>query len=128
MFAKQLKKALKELDVKQKDLAALIGVTPYCITRYVQGDTDPSPERKAAIAKALGLPEGYFREEQEEPATPKLKGEIHRITLEELSQRIGVSKESLAEIARERELPGLYACNQKSRTFYIINESIFCKV
>lgn len=124
VFSKKLKKAIKSAGITQKALAEAVGVSPYCITRYVRGTVEPKPETKQAIIKTLDLPEDYFGEIPAEPKEEKPTGEIHRITLEDLSHRIGVSKELAADMAKDKALPGLYAY----KGVYIVNESIFCKI
>jgi DNA-binding XRE family transcriptional regulator len=53
MKNKTLKIKLIEKDIKTKDLAKTVGVTPQAITDYIRGAYNPSFEVMAKIAKEL---------------------------------------------------------------------------
>ena len=128
MFAKKLKQALKELNLQQKDLSALSGLSRYAISRYVNGHTEPPPKKIEQIRKALGLPPGYFGEEEIPVIEPKKHGAIHRITLKEMKERYGLDDDTWKQAALERQLPGFYVINPDKSAIYVINEEVFCKV
>ncbi len=60
IFAQRMKQAREENKILQKNLAALVGVTPTTISSYEKADTEghgknPTLENAHAIAEALGL-------------------------------------------------------------------------
>ena len=59
-FAKELRKILAVRDIKQKDLADVIGVAAPTVSRYVAGLRTPSGYTASKIAEYLDLPSDYF--------------------------------------------------------------------
>jgi DNA-binding Xre family transcriptional regulator len=53
-FGKRLKELMKDRNVGQKDLAAMLGVTQPCISQFAAGKHKPQPETLSKLAKALG--------------------------------------------------------------------------
>lgn len=128
MFNKKLKKALTELNLQQKYLVALSGISAYTISRYTNGHVEPTPEKIEQIRNALGLPVGYFGEEETPVIEQKKHGAIHRITLKEMKERYGLDDDTWKQAALERQLPGFYVINPDKSAIYVINEEVFCKV
>ncbi len=62
-LADQLRKALFEKRLTQKDLAKKINVDGPMVSRWVTGDKVPTLKSIEKIAKALDLPISYFLEE-----------------------------------------------------------------
>jgi len=55
-----LAEMLEERDLKQRELAVRIGVSPKHISNVVTGDADISPELALALEKALGAPARFW--------------------------------------------------------------------
>lgn len=127
-FRKKLKTALAELNLQQKDLVTLSGLSAYTVSRYVNGHTEPPPEKIELIRKSLGLPVGYFGEEETPVIESKKHGAIHRITLMEMIDRYGLDAQTWKDAAVEMQLPGFYVINPDKSSIYVINEEVFCKV
>ena len=55
VFAHNLRRQLREHDVRAKDLAAVLGVSPSSVTQWRNGDKFPTPENIEGIADHLGI-------------------------------------------------------------------------
>ncbi len=130
-FCEKLKLAMQQLNLNQAQVVSLTGCSKGSISMYLNDKNTPSVQKQKGIAVALGLASDYFEADQPEQkatVTPSDKTGIHRITLKELTQILGVDKDTASKIAVNRDLPGLYGCKGSGDKFiYIINEAVFCK-
>lgn len=130
-FCEKLKLAMQQLNLNQAQVVSLTGCSKGSISMYLNDKNTPSAQKQKGIAVALGLASDYFEADQPEPkatVTPSDKTGIHRVTLKELTQILGVDKDTASKIAVNRDLPGLYGCKGSGDKFiYIINEAVFCK-
>ena len=130
-FCEKLKLAMQQLNLNQAQVVSLTGCSKGSISMYLNDKNTPSAQKQKGIAVALGLASDFFEADQPEPkatVTPSDKTGIHRITLKELTQILGVDKDTASKIAVNRDLPGLYGCKGSGDKFiYIINEAVFCK-
>lgn len=53
-MGEKLKKKLEEMNVKQVDIARMLGVSEVMVSRYVNGLSDPTLKSAKAIAEYLG--------------------------------------------------------------------------
>lgn len=60
VVGKKIKIARVELDLTQTDLASKIGAMQKSVSRYENGESVPSLETMAKIAKALKKPMDHF--------------------------------------------------------------------
>ncbi|MBR2614301.1 MAG: helix-turn-helix transcriptional regulator, partial [Clostridia bacterium] len=51
---------LKEMNISQKDLAMMIGVTESALTRYIKNEREPKIEVLANLATALNTTVDYL--------------------------------------------------------------------
>lgn len=130
-FCEKLKLAMQQLNLNQAQVVSLTGCSKGSISMYLNDKNTPLVQKQKGIAVALGLASDYFEADQPEQkatVTPSDKTGIHRITLKELTQILGVDKDTASKIAVNRDLPGLYGCKGSGDKFiYIINEAVFCK-
>ena len=130
-FCEKLKLAMQQLNLNQAQVVSLTGCSKGSISMYLNDKNTPLVQKQKGIAVALGLASDYFEADQPEQkatVTPSDKTGIHRITLKELTQILGVDKDTASKIAVNRDLPGLYGCKGSVDKFiYIINEAVFCK-
>lgn len=130
-FCEKLKLAMQQLNLNQAQVVSLTGCSKGSISMYLNDKNTPSAQKQKGIAVALGLASDYFEADQPEPkatVTPSDKTGIHRVTLKELTQILGVDKDTASKIAVNRDLSGLYGCKGSGDKFiYIINEAVFCK-
>lgn len=59
-FANKLNGLMQESGLSQTRLSELTGIGKSSISQYLSGKNEPSRERKKAIARTLGVQEGYF--------------------------------------------------------------------
>ena len=64
-FAKKLKKAMQELNLNQRQVAALTEKSKGSVSQYLSGKQIPTEEVQSAIATALGLESDYFVKDDE---------------------------------------------------------------
>jgi transcriptional regulator with XRE-family HTH domain len=75
MDGERLKKALEQNGLKQKDLVALLSVTPAAVSKWANGTRDPDDDMKNRIATALGVTTDYLMGRTEDPAPEDIKKE-----------------------------------------------------
>lgn len=59
-FRLALQKTRNEAQMSQRELAALVGVSPGTIAQWETGDTAPRADRTVELEGALGVEEGIF--------------------------------------------------------------------
>lgn len=130
-FSEKLRKAMYDLNINQVQVVNLTGCSKGSISMYLNDKCVPNQNKQKGIAVALGLASDYFEADEPESkaaVTVSDKTGIHRVTLRDLSKILGVDKDTAAQIAINRELPGLYGCKGLGDKFiYIINEAVFCR-
>lgn len=102
MDGERLKKALEQNGLKQKDLVALLSVTPAAVSKWANGTRDPDDDMKNRIATALGVTTDYLMGRTEDPAPEDIKKEAPSQTAESLKQRrIETNMVSIPVVSRE---------------------------
>ena len=74
-IGEKLQKILSERKLKQNQLAKMAGISPGTITDLIKNRHAASPKNLKKIARALGVPESYFIEEEppkEYPPSPEV--------------------------------------------------------
>lgn len=69
-FANRLKEVLEDKDMKQKELAELIGINEVSISRYLKGTHEPGSEILEKIADALNVSIDYLLGRTDYNTTP----------------------------------------------------------
>lgn len=59
-FSEKLRETRRELNLSQKDLSDIVGVSGKTVYRWETGESCPSIKQKEAIAEFLGLRKDYF--------------------------------------------------------------------
>lgn len=130
-FSEKLRLAMQQLNINQAQVVSITGCSKGSISMYLNDKNVPGEQKQRGIAIALGFAPDYFEADTPEPkaaVTPSDKTGIHRVTLKELTQMLGVDKETASKIAVNRDLPGLYGCQGSgNKNIYIVNEAVFCK-
>lgn len=67
IFAGNLRRLLRERDVKAKELARLLGVSPSIVTHWRNADRFPTPENIEKICETLRVPYAELFREGVEP-------------------------------------------------------------
>lgn len=70
VFPKNLQKIMSEKDLKQKDIAQVLGVTPSAINDWVRGKKYPRVDKIETLAKYFGIDKSALTEEQPRTLTP----------------------------------------------------------
>lgn len=60
IFANRVKEILEEKDMKQKDLAEIVGISEVSISRYLKGTHEPGKDILEKIANALDVSIDYL--------------------------------------------------------------------
>lgn len=63
MMGKRIQERLAQLNLKQVELARLIGVAPSEVNRYVKGVRTPEGVRLHALARVLKVKPSWLRDE-----------------------------------------------------------------
>lgn len=125
-FDKRLQEAMQKLHISQKQLVGLTGIGKSSINQYVHGVNEPSEERKAAIAEALGLDPDYF--DVEEPVTYPLN-QIQRLTVHEAARYLHMNAETVRNGLKQGVFPWGYAIEMGSGKYvYFINALRFYQI
>lgn len=131
-FSEKLKEAMHELELNQAQVVRLTGCSKGAVSMYLNGKIEPGEQKKRGIAVSLGLAPDFFEQEEKnvtDIVKPVSGSNIRRIRLRELSEVLGVDRDTAATIAINRELPGLYGVQTTpTNHLYFINDAIFCKV
>lgn len=59
-FSKRLKNMIKDVEITQKELSEMTGISEYTISAYATGKSTPSLFHANEIARALHRPINYF--------------------------------------------------------------------
>lgn len=131
MFKHRLAKAIKDLNLKQSQIAGLTGKSKASISQYLSGQQLPSEATQREIAVALGLDENYFTAPDEPVVTvaPKRYGCIRRLTVKEAATLLGVDKVTVSKGLQQGVFPWGYAIKTTERSWaYIINADRFSEI
>lgn len=60
IFAQRLDSVMKEKEIRQHELCKMTGISKSFISSYLAGRFSPKPDKLSAIAKALGVSEGWL--------------------------------------------------------------------
>lgn len=97
IFPKNLQKIMDEKDLKQKDIAIILGVTPSAINDWVRGKKYPRVDKIEALAQYFGIDKSDLIEEK--PVLPTLSPEEVGTELQKILTERGISPPELDERA-----------------------------
>lgn len=100
-FAKNLRIAMNEADMNQLELARKSGCSKAAVSQYLAGKNVPGPEKKRALAAALGVEEEYFDRKQEAARPPV----VTRIGTKTAAQCLGKGEQFVREGLKRGILP-----------------------
>jgi DNA-binding Xre family transcriptional regulator len=93
MFNVNLKQAMEERAMSQKQLAEISGVSKAAISQYLSGKNEPHPQSLKKIADALDVDPAYFGQEPKPERTLPPPVKLKNITIDEAAERLGKSKQ-----------------------------------
>lgn len=107
------------MEVSGRDLAEMLGVSPSSLSNWLNGYTEPSPQRQAEICQILGV-------EDTDCPTEVLNIKPHpfeRWGLAETARFMGVGTETMALGLQQGVFPWGYAVKLSNNRYnYIINK------
>lgn len=123
MFADGLRQIMSEKHVTQSELSKLTGIGKSSISQYLSGKVTPTIDRKAVIARVLGVdPEELDREKAEKEPFEKIK----RITVKDAAKILGVNHMTVRKGLQQGVFPWGYAVKtSENRWSYVINAKKF---
>lgn len=105
MIGKYIASRRKELDMSQKDLAAMLNVTAGAVSQWENGRTVPSASMFPKIADALSTTiSSVFCEEQLADRIKILRSQ-QGLTQQEMADLSGISRVALARYENQTRLP-----------------------
>lgn len=125
MFADNLKKLMVEHGVTQAELAKKTGIGRSSISQYLSGKNEPTDERKALIADAVGcsvteLERGYINGET---------GKMQRLSVDQAAKMLGMNHNTVRKGLQQGVFPWGYAVHtSEGRWAYFINAKKFAEV
>lgn len=132
-FAKKLKKAMQELNLNQRQVAALTEKSKGSVSQYLSGKQIPTEEVQSAIATALGLESDYFVKDDEcvvvLPTNEVRDGKIPKMLPEVAAAYLGMDKKTIREGLQQGVFPWGYAIHtSQNRWVYFINAKRFAEI
>lgn len=123
MFADGLRRIMSEKHVTQSELSKLTGIGKSSISQYLSGKVTPTIDRKAVIARVLGVdPEELDRGKAEKEPFEKIK----RITVKDAAKILGVNHMTVRKGLQQGVFPWGYAVKtSENRWSYVINAKKF---
>lgn len=137
MFEQRLRQAMKELQLKQVQVAGLTGKSRGAISQYLSGDRVPPDKVQREMAIALGLEADYFarreikpvKETAEEHARARRRGAIRKMTVPDAAKILGVDQRTVSKGLQQSVFPWGYAIHTtENRWVYIINADAFERI
>lgn len=93
-FAKNLKTAMEQRNMNQKDLAALASMSKASICQYLSGKTEtPSERTLKRLADALETSVEYLKGENPEMDVDAEGTPMNKMTVEQCAKRLGKSEQ-----------------------------------
>ena len=129
-FSEQLKKAMQDLNISQKQLVCMTGIGKSSISMYLNGKNEPKEERKCDIAVSLGLDKNYFSSKTEEVSPIKVSGEgIKKLLVEDAARILGMNHMTVRKGLQQGVFPWGYAIKtSENRWVYFINAKSFAEI
>ena len=134
MFKDKLRKVMKELNLKQLQVAGMTGKSKGSISQYLSGKQIPPENVQCEMAISLGLDADYFTRPDEvlpspvEP-TARRSGSIKRLTVKEAATLLGVDKVTVSKGLQQGVFPWGYGIKTTDKSWaYIINADSFSRI
>lgn len=125
-FAKRLRMALNQAQLKQSQLAEKIGAPRSAVSQYLDGMNEPKPERLERMAQALGCTEAFLRGEEPAPEDPPEVLPVKNISTAAAARCMGKSNQFVRVGLQQGALPfGAAVRGAGSRYNYYISPAQF---
>ena len=125
-FAEKLKTLMNELNLTQRNVAEMTGISAASVSNYLLGKNEPYKARKREMALALGVQEDYF---EDFLATPKVQNNSPiKMTVALAARLMRKSKKFITQGLQEGRFPWGYAVQTSpERWNYFINAKKFAE-
>ena len=125
MFAHQLRLEMGNCGVTQAELSKRTGIGRPSISQYLSGKNEPTNERKAKIAEAIGLKRDYFLDGDEQAPETPVYG-VRRMTVKEAARLMHMHHTTLENGLKQGLFPWGYAIKGTGTKYtYYINAEKF---
>lgn len=131
-FSEKLKKAVKELNLTQTQIAGMTGKSKASISQYISGKQIPSEAQQRDIAVSLGLEEDYFSQSGDRTAaspTQKATGcIIPRLSVMDAARMMGINHQTVRKGLQQGVFPWGYGIKTSEHWVYFINAKRFSEI
>ena len=132
-FSENLKKAMQELHLNQRQVCGLTGKSKGSVSQYLSGKQIPSEDVQRDIAVSLGLVPDYFAKEGAAvvmlPKEALADGKIRKLLPEEVAPLLGMDKQTVRKGLQQGVFPWGYAVKtSENRWSYFINANRFAAI
>lgn len=131
-FSEKLKKAVKELNLTQTQIAGMTGKSKVSISQYISGKQIPSEEQQRDIAVSLGLEEDYFSKPSDRTATLPMKKSkeciIQRLSVMDAARMMGINHQTVRKGLQQGVFPWGYGIKTSEHWVYFINAKRFSEI
>ena len=131
-FSEKLKKAVKELNLTQTQIAGMTGKSKVSISQYISGKQIPSEEQQRDIAVSLGLEEDYFSKPSDRTATLPMKKSkeciIQRLRVMDAARMMGINHQTVRKGLQQGVFPWGYGIKTSEHWVYFINAKRFSEI
>lgn len=131
-FSEQLKKAMQDLNISQKQLVGMTGIGKSSISQYLSGKNTPTEERQKKIAISLGLEPDYFNKEAVEVSPVKVSANgqgVQKLLVTDVAKLLGMNHNTVRKGLQQGVFPWGYAIKtSKNRYSYFINAKRFLEI
>ena len=131
-FSEKLKKAVKELNLTQTQIAGMTGKSKASISQYISGKQIPSEEQQRDIAVSLGLEEDYFSKPSDRTATLPMKKSkeciIPRLSVMDAARMMGINHQTVRKGLQQGVFPWGYGIKTSEHWVYFINAKRFSEI
>lgn len=131
-FSEKLKKAAKELNLTQMQMAGMTGKSKASISQYLAGKQIPPEEQQRDIAVALGLKEDYFSKADDRmPALSTQKAKdciIPRLSVMDAARMMGINHQTVRKGLQQGVFPWGYGIKTSDHWVYFINAKRFSEI
>lgn len=132
-FAEELKKAMQDLNLNQRQVVTLTGKSKASVSQYLSGKQTPSEDVQSSIAVSLGLASDYFTsvDQEELPVMLPIEvkaGTIPKLDVTKAAKMMGMNHNTVRKGLQQGVFPWGYAVHTSgNRWAYFINAKRFAE-
>lgn len=132
-FSDNLKQAMQELHLNQKQVCGMTGKSKGSVSQYLSGKQIPSEDVQSDIAVSLGLDQDYFKKDDSQtvvlPTKEVRNGVIPRLDVEKAAKLLQMGHNTVRKGLQQGVFPWGYAIKtSENRWCYFINAKRFADI